>query len=147
MARREAERRVLHHEIFNRGDDMYKIKCEQLINDLHQTDYENSELREDVEEMWELIMYMRDQCAGVMARHAPSVFWTRPLACERDRAMTPMMMLLAYSPAYRDCTFPDAEEMHPTDPLVVWDGSSFRCRPDMLIVYTPDPIVLSVDLE
>lgn len=107
-----------------------------LVRENSNLRHEIDELREDLEEAWEHIVHMREACASIMCTHAPSVEWSRQLACERDRYLTPPQMALAR----RWCDwahFPDAEDIDWEGPCVSWDGHQFVCQPSMLCVYRP----------
>ena len=107
--------------------------CERENSNLRN---ENEELRADVEEAWEHIMHMRESCASIMRMHAPTVKWSRQLACERDGGLTLPQMALARS--WRDWAhFPDPDDNDWEEPCVQWDGERFVCQPSMLSVYRP----------
>ena len=109
----------------SRRDVRYLRSCDEWQRDL-------------IEELWEEIVFMRQACHTVMSKHAPWEQWSRLLSSERDRRMTPPQLALAYTPEWRDCSFPDEDDpFHDGPHLVLWDGERFVCKPEMLCVYRP----------
>ena len=114
--------------------------AEQSAREVFDLQVENGQLVEQVEELWGNVVYMRQQCQAVMQKYAPWVEWDIPHASERDRGLSPPELCLCGSHAWRDCSFPDAEERYDREPFVVWDGNFFRCRREMLVPYRADPL-------